>query len=280
MQRSAPIVNCATPGWPVSESTLFGMFIFLFGLVIGSFLNVCIHRWPRDESIVWPGSRCPGCGHAIAAYDNMPVLSYLLLRGRCRHCRRSISWRYPAAELLTAVLFAVSWSMWGPSLAFIKTAVFAALCVGMIFADLETRILPDEFTIGGGIVGLVFALLVPRRDGLAGLLLNGTDPRIATLAESVISAALVAGLLWGMGELFYRFRGIEYLGFGDVKMVAMMMVFLGLSAGIIAVFIGSAAGAIVGGAYIYWKGKKGREYHLPFGTFLGIGALWAAFVYP
>ena len=93
----------------MSETTLLGLFVFLFGLIIGSFLNVCIHRWPRDESIVWPGSRCPGCGHAIAAYDNIPVLSYLLLQGRCRHCLRSISWRYPAAELLTAILFAAAW---------------------------------------------------------------------------------------------------------------------------------------------------------------------------
>jgi leader peptidase (prepilin peptidase) / N-methyltransferase len=264
----------------VSEATLLGLFVFLFGLIIGSFLNVCIHRWPRDESIVWPGSRCPGCSHAIAAYDNIPVLSYLMLGGRCRHCLRAISWRYPAAELLTAILFAAAWAGWGPTLGFVKVAVFSALCVGMIFADLETRLLPDEFTIGGAGIGLVFALLAPRRDTLMGLLLpGGSNARLATVAEAVVSAVLVAGLLWGMGEIFYRVRKVEYLGLGDVKMVAMMMVFLGLSAGIIAVFIGSALGAVVGGAYIYWKGKKGKEYHLPFGTFLGIGALWAAFVY-
>jgi leader peptidase (prepilin peptidase) / N-methyltransferase len=263
----------------VSETTLLGLFVFPFGLIIGSFLNVCIHRWPRDESIVWPGSRCPGCSHAIAAHDNIPVLSYLLLSGRCRHCLRKISWRYPAAELLTAILFAAAWVLWGPTLEFLKYAVFAALCVGMMFADLETRLLPDQFTIGGAVIGLVFAVLVPRRDGLMNLLLTGSDVRLATVAESVASAVLVAGLLWAMGEAFYRLRKVEYLGLGDVKMVAMMMTFLGLAAGIVAVFIGSAAGAVVGGAYIYWKGKEGREYHLPFGTFLGIGALWAAFVY-
>ena len=274
MQRSPSIVR-----WLVSETILLGLFVFLFGLIIGSFLNVCIHRWPRDESIVWPGSRCPGCGHSIAAYDNIPVLSYLLLQGRCRHCLRTISWRYPAAELLTAILFAAAWVSWGPTLDFVKNAVFAALCVGMMFADLETRLLPDQFTIGGAAIGLVFAVLVPRRDGLMNLLLTGSDARLATLAESVASAVLVAGMLWALGEAFYRFRKVEYLGLGDVKMVAMMMTFLGLASGIVAVFIGSAVGAIAGGAYIYWKGKEGREYHLPFGTFLGMGALWAAFLY-
>jgi leader peptidase (prepilin peptidase)/N-methyltransferase len=258
---------------------VMAVFVGLFGLVIGSFLNVCIHRLPRDESIVWPGSRCPGCGHPIAAYDNIPVLSYLLLGGRCRHCRRSISWRYPAAELATGIFFTVAWTMWGPTAEFVKVAAFAALCVGMMLADLETRILPDEFTIGGAVAGVVFAFLAPRSGSLAELFLGSANRRWASVLESLFAAVFVAGMLWGVGEVFYRLRKTEHLGLGDVKMVAMMAAFLGFVPGLIAVFAGSALGAVVGGAYIYFRGKKAREYELPFGTFLGAGALWAAFVW-
>ena len=263
----------------MAEQTLFALFAGLFGLVLGSFLNVCIHRLPRDESIVWPGSRCPGCGHAIAPYDNVPVLSYLLLGARCRHCRRAISWRYPAAELTTGILFATAWMIWGPTWEFAKNAIFAGLCVGMIFADLETRILPDEFTIGGAVVGVAFALVVPHSDGLGALVFGTVTQTWAPLLESVVAGGVLAGMLWGIGEIFYRLRKVEYLGLGDVKMVAMMGAFLGFAGALAAVFIGSAMGALVGGGYIYFGGKKAREYELPFGTFLGIGALWAAFVY-
>jgi leader peptidase (prepilin peptidase) / N-methyltransferase len=261
------------------EEFAIAAFIFLTGLVIGSFLNVCIHRMPRDESIVWPGSHCPGCGHAIAAYDNIPVASYLLLGARCRHCRRSISWRYPVAELATGLLFLYAWHTWGASPEFVKAALFIALCVGMMFTDLETRILPDQFTIGGMFAGFALAYLIPRHDGLANLIAGKLDPRLASLAESILGAALIAGLLWALGEAFYRFRKMEYLGLGDVKMVGMMMAFLGILPGVQAVFIGSALGALTGGAYLYFRRNKSKDYALPFGTFLGAGSLIAAFVW-
>jgi leader peptidase (prepilin peptidase)/N-methyltransferase len=261
------------------DTWLTGVFVLLFGLVIGSFLNVCIHRWPRDESIVWPGSRCPGCGHAIAAYDNIPVVSYLVLGGRCRHCRRSIHWRYPVAELATGLLFLWAWSIWGETGEFAKHAIMAALCVGMIFTDLETRLLPDEFTVGGAVLGVVLSYFVPRRENLVGFFLNMDRRNWASAAESIVGALLIAGLLWGLGEIFYRLRKVEYLGFGDVKMVAMMMAFLGLMPGIMAVFLGSALGVVAGGVLMYFRGKKARDYHMPFGTFLGVGAIAAAFVW-
>src|ERR1039458_9901222 len=140
---------------------------FLFGLLIGSFLNVCIYRWPRDLSVVRPRSHCPSCEKTIAWYDNIPLLSYALLGGRCRHCRARISPRYPVVELLTGALFFVFVWRLGPSLAAVKFCLLSALLVGLTFSDLEARILPDEFTLGGMAAGLVLAWFVPVNDDIA-----------------------------------------------------------------------------------------------------------------
>ena len=251
----------------------------VFGLLLGSFLNVCIYRWPRDLSVVRPRSFCPGCERPIAWYDNVPIVSYLLLRARCRQCRAAIAWRYPLVEALTAVSF--FWFVWrfGATLPAAKYCVFSALLIALTFADLETRLLPDELTLGGAVVGLVFAGFTPVIDSTVHLLalLAGfsAGPRLLSLGESLFAAVVPAGLLWLTGYLFEKLRHREGLGFGDVKMMAMMGAFLGTRGALFALVAGSLLGSVVGLAYIKIARKNAAEYELPFGVFLGIGGILA-----
>jgi leader peptidase (prepilin peptidase)/N-methyltransferase len=245
----------------------------VFGLLIGSFLNVCIYRWPRDLSVVRPRSHCPACEKTIAWYDNVPLVSFLILRRRCRHCGARISWRYPQVELLTALLFFYFVWQFGPSLAAAKMCVFSALLVGLIYSDLEELILPDEMTLGGIAAGLVFAIFVPIRDGIVELFLPG---RAGWITEAALAAALPAFFLWFAGWVYYRLRQREGLGLGDVKLVAMIGSFLGLSSTLMALAGGSIAGSIIGYSYIKITGKDPSTYELPFGTFLGAAALVVA----
>jgi leader peptidase (prepilin peptidase)/N-methyltransferase len=255
---------------------LEALLALLFGLLIGSFLNVCIYRWPRDLSVVRPRSHCPACGRTITWRDNIPLVSYLALRGRCRYCGARISLRYPAVELLTGLLFFYfAWTL-GPTLAALKMCVLAALLVGLMFSDLEERILPDELTLGGTAAGIVFAIFTPMPKlvalflALANVQLTG---RTAWIAESVLGAALPAVFLWFAGWLYQRFRHREGLGLGDVKLIAMVGSFLGLNGALWTLIAGSVAGSIVGYGYIRASGKDPSTYELPFGTFLGIAAL-------
>ncbi|MEJ7609444.1 MAG: prepilin peptidase [Bryobacteraceae bacterium] len=249
----------------------------LFGLLIGSFLNVCIYRLPRDLSVVAPRSFCPGCEKTIAWYDNIPVLSYLLLRGRCRNCSIAIPWRYPLVELLTGTLFVTAILTFGAGLSAIKFCIFAAIQVALIFSDVEQRILPDEFTLGGAVTGLVLAGFVPIQPGLLALLLpSELHWRWLSVAESACSAAFVSLVLWGVGELYYRIRKREGLGFGDVKMVACIGAFLGLGGALYTVMLGSILGSMVGLAFIYLTKKDASSYQLPFGSFLAVAAILVA----
>jgi leader peptidase (prepilin peptidase)/N-methyltransferase len=252
----------------------------LFGLLIGSFLNVCIYRWPRDLSVVRPRSHCPSCGKMIAWYDNVPVLSFLLLRGRCRYCKARIPLRYPIVELLTAALFFDFVYTLGPTVAALKMCVLAALLVGLIFSDLEERILPDEFTLGGMALGFVFALFVPVPDniGQSLLFLMGADVsgRAASIAEAAFGAALPSFFLWFGGVMYFKIRHREGLGFGDVKLIAMVGSFMGLRGALMTLILGSVSGSILGYGYIKATGKDAATYELPFGTFLGLAALLAA----
>jgi leader peptidase (prepilin peptidase)/N-methyltransferase len=249
----------------------------LFGLLIGSFLNVCIYRMPRDLSVVRPRSFCPHCEKPIAWYDNIPLLAWLLLRGACRHCRAPISWRYPAVELLTGVLFFVGVYALGPTPLAFKFCLFAAIQVALIFTDVEERILPDEFTLGGTVAGLALAWFVPMPPGLPGLFLDpGTDRRWVSLIESAFGGLFLAGVLWSIGALYHRVRGKEGLGLGDVKMVACIGTFLGLGNALLTVVAGSVLGSVCGIAYIWFAGEKASEYELPFGSFLGIAAVAVA----
>jgi leader peptidase (prepilin peptidase)/N-methyltransferase len=249
----------------------------LAGLIIGSFLNVCIYRLPRDLSVVWPGSHCIACRNPIAPYDNIPLFSYIALRARCRHCRTAISWRYPLTEGATAALFVAIAVTWGADLKTVRNCVFAALCVGMILSDWETRILPDEFTLGGLWAGLAFSLVVPLDAGIFDLLLWSYPAALTSILDSALAAALLAGSLWSVGVLYERVRGKEGLGFGDVKMAAMLGAFLGLPAAIFGIFVGCVSGTVVGVTWIYLMKKDAGTFALPFGSFLGAGALLALF---
>lgn len=252
----------------------------LFGLLIGSFLNVCIYRWPRDMSVVKPRSHCPGCDAQIAAYDNIPLVSFLLLRGKCRHCGEPIGWRYPAVELLTGLSFAYFVSMLGFGPIAAKYCLFSAMLIGLVFADLETLILPDEFTIGGMYLGLGLSFLISVPDSSFQMLttLAGWHwgPRWLSFGEAALGGFLPAGLLWLGGWLFERIRHKEGLGFGDVKMIAMVGAFLGLRGCLLTIVLGSVLGSAIGMAYIAITRKNASEYQLPFATFLGIGAFLAA----
>ena len=253
---------------------------FVFGLLIGSFLNVCIYRWPLDLSVVAPRSRCPQCDEPIAWYDNVPVLSYLLLRGRCRACGKGISYRYPLVELLTAGFFAWIAGTLGFTLGAAKFCILVAMLIALMFTDLEERILPDEFTLGGLLIGLAFSpfILVPdiSAHAVLGLLDVHWPDRAMSVAESVSGAILPAGTLWLGGWLFEKFRGKEGLGLGDVKMMAMVGAFLGVRGALLTLIAGSLAGSIIGMIYIKVTKQDMGSYQLPFGTFLAGAAIFSA----
>jgi leader peptidase (prepilin peptidase)/N-methyltransferase len=253
---------------------------FLSGLLIGSFLNVCIYRWPRDLSVVKPRSYCVSCKKAIAWHDNIPFVSYVALGGCCRHCGARISLRYPVVELSTGMLFFSFVLTLGPTLAALKMCVFTALLVGLIFSDLEQRVLPDELTLGGAAIGLAFAALVPVPDisaqAVVWMLGGNLAGRAQWLAESAFGAALPALFLWGGGRLYHKIRHREGLGFGDVKLIAMVGAFLGLRGALLTLILGSISGSLIGYGYIKATGKDASTYELPFGTFLGAAALAVA----
>ena len=257
---------------------------FLFGLLAGSFLNVCIHRWPRGRSVVKPRSHCVRCRQTIAWYDNVPLLSYAVLGGRCRHCGKRISLRYPLVELATGLLFFYFVATLGLTAAAVKMCIFAAMLVALMFCDLEKRILPDELTVGGAVVGFVLALVVPVPDITASALLwvFGLELRgaLQSLSESLCGALLPALILWGGGWLYYKLRHREGLGFGDVKLIAMVVSFLGLRGALLTLIVGSLCGSLLGYGYIKATGQDASTYELPFGTFLGAAALAAAVAGP
>jgi leader peptidase (prepilin peptidase)/N-methyltransferase len=258
----------------LTEQALLTLWFGMLGAVIGSFLNVCISRLPLDESIALPRSHCPRCGAWIAWYDNLPVLSYLLLRGKCRACRLPISWRYPGVEFLTAALFwAGSWR-WGVSWHTVKWCVLAAVMVELIFSDLETRILPDEFTLWGAAAGVMLSPLSIMPAGLIPLVFAGdSQTPLGSTVNAIGSAVALPSALWLIGALYQRVRGREGLGFGDVKMAAVMGSFLGLEAAMFALLGASVLGSLLGGLWILIRHKKASEEELPFGSFLGVATL-------
>jgi leader peptidase (prepilin peptidase)/N-methyltransferase len=250
----------------------------LAGLLIGSFLNVCIYRLPRDLSVVKPRSFCPECNHMISWFDNIPVVSYMVLAGRCRRCGHRIPARYPIVELLTALAFFWSVRHFGPTLAAVQMCVFGAILIALVFSDLEERILPDEFTLGGAALGVILAAFVPLKGGILRLIfLSPTNGRWLSVADALLAAAFCGGALWAVGALYEKIRHREGLGLGDVKMIAMVGAFLGVQGALLTLIAGSLLGAIVGLAYIWFTGKDASTYELPFGTFLGVSALGVGF---
>jgi leader peptidase (prepilin peptidase) / N-methyltransferase len=232
----------------------------LLGLSVGSFLNVCVHRLPRRQSLVRPGSRCPHCGYVLRWYDNIPVVSYLLLRGRCRACRESIAIRYPALELATLVLFLVHGAVFGWSALLVVRLLFACAMVVLFAIDLEHHLLPDVITLPGIVAGLLFSIVLPPGivDSLLGVLVGG-------------------GVLWLIGEAYYRYSGQEGMGGGDVKMLAMIGAFLGWKLVLVTLVLSSVAGSLIGVLVIAFR-RGGMKYALPYGTFLALGALAASLV--
>jgi leader peptidase (prepilin peptidase)/N-methyltransferase len=254
---------------------------FLLGLVIGSFLNVCILRIPAEKSVVLPESSCTKCGQAIAPYDNIPVLSWVFLGGKCRNCKTKISPMYPAVELLTGVLFLGCYFLFGLTMDALKWAVFAALLVVLAITDLRERILPDQVNFIGLGAGLLFSIFTKSLDGTALWLANRwfdfPPPQMAlSFADAVLGALAGSGLLWIVAEGYFRIRGREGMGLGDVKMMAAVGAFLGLKRTMMTVLLGSLLGSVIG-IFLIAVSKKGRDYELPFGTFLGAGALLVVF---
>jgi leader peptidase (prepilin peptidase) / N-methyltransferase len=261
----------------MTESQLFTVFAFLMGMLIGSFLNVCIFRLPRDLSVVAPRSFCPQCEKPIAWYDNFPVVSFILLRGKCRNCGTAIPWRYPVVELLNGLAFGVPVAAFGVTPLALKYCLLSAICITLIFSDLEERILPDEFTIGGTVVGLLLAWFVPMPGGVSYFFVRSNDnPQLLSLVEAILGIVVCAGALWLVGYLYEKVRDREGLGFGDVKMIAMIGAFLGLQGALLTLIISSVIGSIVGLAFIFITGKNASTYELPFGTFLGASCLAVA----
>ena len=259
----------------------------IFGAIIGSFLNVVIHRLPREESIVLPSSRCPSCGAVISFYDNVPVLSYLMLGGRCRSCKVHISARYPAVEALTAFLWvAVVWRD-GLTFALPFDLIFVTAIIALVFIDAEHMILPDAITYPGIVFALVarvalpFLMGQPHFDDLPMLLsgvLAGMPVWGASLVGAVIGALAGGGSLWLMGWTWEKLRGVEAMGLGDVKMMFMVGAYLGWRLTILNIFLGVFSGSLIGIALMVRQGKRDMKMLLPFGVFLGIGAIAALLI--
>jgi leader peptidase (prepilin peptidase)/N-methyltransferase len=253
----------------------------LFGLVFGSFLNVCIARLPRGESIVLPRSHCPRCNHAIRWYDNIPVLSYLVLRAQCRDCHAPISPIYPAVELLTALVLMWTFHEYGLGPEFVKYALFNMLLIVLIFTDLLDRRIPHSVTIFGIGLGLLFSFFIPVDDRPLGWIFRHWDiyleGELASVAGAVTGALVGGGLFYAVGETFYHLGGKqkEYLGFGDVMLMLMVGTFLGVPLTLMTILLASLGGSIVGLTMLAVNSRF-RSYEWPYGTFLGIAAIYAA----
>ena len=290
---------------------IFASAIFFLGLAFGSFLNVCIYRLPLGLSVVKPRSLCPRCQHPIAFFDNIPLLSWLILGGRCRQCKAAISVRYLFIELLTGGVFLACYWHFGLTLATLKYCVFGFLLLGLIFTDAETKLLPDKLTLPGLVLGVLFSLFVPVND-LASQFLPGAVnlpfgsdlvARLMSALDALLGAAVGAGFIYGAGAIYLRWRGMEGMGFGDVKLMAMVGAFLGIKLTVFTIFTASLVGSLfgVGTVVLVWvkrthrfmrslanaqaARRRGwqsaqmvyRFYQMPFGVFLGSMALVASF---
>jgi leader peptidase (prepilin peptidase)/N-methyltransferase len=239
---------------PVDIEPILAPAIFALGLCFGSFLNVCIYRLPRAQSVVTPRSACPHCGDLIPLYHNIPVLSWLILRGKCRACKQPISPRYLIIELITGLLFLGCYAHFGLTLATLKCIVLGYLLLGLIFTDAETKLLPDVMTLPGLALGILFSLVVPVNDLASHIIPGMVSPalrgeiswRIWSLSDSLLGAAVGASFLYGAAAIYLRARGVEGMGFGDVKLMAMIGAFLGTKLTVLTIFTASLAGSLFG----------------------------------
>lgn len=240
--------------------TLWLGFAGLFGLILGSFLNVCIYRLPRDESIVTPRSFCPGCRRPIRWFENIPVLSFIFLRGRCRGCGHRISWRYPIVEILSGVLsiwVAIRFAAPGPYLVFYL--LFSAPLLVVAFIDLEHLLIPDAITLPGILVGLASHVVL------------STQAWPAAVFNSVLGILVGGGILWLLSWSYERLRGQVGLGMGDVKLAAMIGAFFGWRAIIFILLVSSVLGTLIG-VVVLLAGRRRLDHPLPYGPFMALGA--------
>ncbi len=238
-------------------------YIFMFGAIVGSFLNVCIYRMPLGQSIVSPGSRCMSCNKNVRWYDNIPILSWLFLRGRCRFCGASFSIRYPFVELLTALLAVALFLKFGLTLQLAVMFIFCAALVVVTFIDFDHQIIPDEISLPGIVVGFVLSFFMPDITWLSSLL--------GIIAGWGILAAVFYGYLWLTGR--------EGMGGGDLKLLAMMGAFLGVKSIPFIIFASSLVGSILGVSIMLLQ-RKGRHLAIPFGPYLALGAVLYIFFGP
>ena len=285
--------------------------IFGLGLCFGSFLNVCVYRLPRGKSVVTPRSACPHCGDLIPLYHNVPVLSWLILRGKCRACKAPISPRYLLIEILTGLLFLGCYTHFGLTLGMLKCTVLGYLLLGLIFTDAETKLLPDAMTLPGLALGVLFSLVVPVNDLASRIMPGLVSPTLRSqiswqwwsLADSLLGAAIGASFLYGAAAIYLRARGVEGMGFGDVKLMAMIGAFLGSKLTVLTIFAASLAGSLFGLSTVLagWMKRTRRNqargtsrvaaqrrawqsarlalryYEMPFGVFLGGMAILSFF---
>lgn len=245
--------------WMHSYPELTLVIAGILGAVVGSFLNVVIYRVPRGESVVRPASACPGCDRKIRPWENVPILSYLALRGRCAGCRMRIPLRYPVVEVLTAALFVgvAGWQTPGPATPFLF--FFTAALVAVAFIDFDHQIIPDPISLGGLVIGLVGSFFLP-----------------VTVWMSLVGAVLGGGVLWALAWGYYKATGVEGMGGGDIKLAAMIGAFLGPGGVVFTLFLASVMGSVVGGVMMV-AGRAGGRTALPFGTFLAPAAVVALF---
>ena len=251
----------------------------ILGLVIGSFLNVCILRIPLEVPITVPRSHCPHCKKLIRWYDNVPVLSYLILGGRCRRCKKKISARYPLIEAVTGLISVLLYLKFGLGVEWAIFFLFSAALLVLAFIDIDHRILPDVITLNGIWLGAIASVYLAEPSPLVSRILRSagldvTNPRIIALVGSLLGVVAGGGLLWGVAAAYLRLRGIEGMGFGDVKMMAMVGALLGAPMALLTIMLGSLLGSVVGLTFMRLTGKS-RDYELPFGTFLGIAGIVA-----
>ena len=257
-----------TPGFILIEGLLglplwvTCLFVAMFGAIIGSFLNVVIHRLPREESIVFPNSRCPSCSALIGPLDNIPLLSYAILGGRCRNCRAPISWRYPAVEAANGLLYLAIALRWGPSLEALVGMVLVTALLVLALIDFDHHLLPNVITLPGIATGLI----------ASGVL--GGWPRLFLNALAALAAYLGFAALW---YAFKRLRNVDALGQGDWKLVAMLGAFMGGEQLLLTIFLSSLAGSVLGGAFILLT-RRSFRHQLPFGTYLCVIGIAVLFI--
>jgi len=239
---------------------MLNLISIIFGALVGSFLNVCIFRLPNEESIIWPGSHCPHCKNAIKFYDNIPVVSYFLLRGRCRYCKGSISLQYPLVEGITALSSLFLIIRFGPSLSYLFYFAFVAALIVITMIDLYHQIIPDAISLPGIGVGLLASLLIPQ----------------ITFFNSLIGILLGGGSLFIVATFYQWLFKREGMGGGDIKLLAMIGAFLGWKAVLFTILLSSLIGSVTGILMMVIKGKD-FKYAIPFGPFLSLGAVISLF---